>query len=646
MSESKQTGKQTFLHRLPWEKITIWGLFILVMYTLRDFFFIIFMTFIVAYSMRALVMKIVKVVSPNTERNWLQRLLAIVCFIALLAGCYGAGQFFIPQLIEQGRELVSKVGNVQQSPEKAINESLRDTMGRWLFYEKYGGPSDDRYVEEFTKYQEQGLQFEDFEAFRKQIDVLESDFESDLPNKLIAETVDDRGAKESERLLRQWIIENEAPAVYAANPQQHIDGWRKKYEKDQDIFGLKPLKELEKEPDFEKKRDDQVVRHIAAVLMNDSARCGELEEKWKKALGKMAVAELKKTQREEYDRLFQKFYDQRRQVDEEELPHNFATFVKLRDAHEQGLEEFSKTLTEVRGNGSEEVDEGNEREGFESWARQELVAEWKEQDFVKGLSAKVEEWALTGLATFGKHLGAIVGKLFVLPVQLALSLMLAFFITFDVPNLKKGLRRLSKSRVQHFYEEIAPSLMSFGRLIGRAFIAQGLIAVCNTVLTFIAMNLLGIQNEFFLSAIVFVCSFIPVLGVVLSSVPIAVTALLQDDGGIMMAAMAVLAVLVIHFLEASIFNPKILGDIMHLHPVLVLAILAIGEHFFGVWGLLLGVPVTVYIIRFVILDEGIPGIIEPIRKPVEVEADSDSEESQEKDAPVDDASAEEFVAHG
>jgi predicted PurR-regulated permease PerM len=47
---------------------------------------------------------------------------------------------------------------------------------------------------------------------------------------------------------------------------------------------------------------------------------------------------------------------------------------------------------------------------------------------------------------------------------------------------------------------------------------------------------------------------------------------------------------------------------------MVLAILTISEHFFGIWGLLLGCPIMVYIIRFVIFDDGIPGVIEPIRR--------------------------------
>jgi hypothetical protein len=78
-----------------------------------------------------------------------------------------------------------------------------------------------------------------------------------------------------------------------------------------------------------------------------------------------------------------------------------------------------------------------------------------------------------------------------------------------------------------------------------------------------------------------------------------------------MALEVIGAILVIHFIETSILNPKILGDMLHLHPVMVLAVLAIGEHFFGVWGLLLGVPVAVYIVRCVILDEEIPGLTEP-----------------------------------
>jgi predicted PurR-regulated permease PerM len=234
---------------------------------------------------------------------------------------------------------------------------------------------------------------------------------------------------------------------------------------------------------------------------------------------------------------------------------------------------------------------------------------------VQAVIANITPYGEAALKTLTGWIRDAIGYLLTLPVQLALSLLLSFFITFDMPKIRAGIKKLKKSRMSDFYREIAPGLFNFGRLIGRAFQAQGLIAFFNTVLTFLAIKFIGIQNEIFLSSIVFVCSFIPVLGVVLSSVPIAIMAIVQPNGTVWMALQVIGAILVIHFIETSILNPKILGDMLHLHPVLVLAVLAIGEHFAGVWGLLLGVPVAVYIIRCVILDEDIPGLVEQTKLP-------------------------------
>jgi len=70
-----------------------------------------------------------------------------------------------------------------------------------------------------------------------------------------------------------------------------------------------------------------------------------------------------------------------------------------------------------------------------------------------------------------------------------------------------------------------------------------------------------------------------------------------------------------------ILSPRIIGKIGHLHPVLVIAILLVSEHFFGMWGLVLGVPVAIYIIRVIILRSPIPGIYEPVVANVAVEGE-------------------------
>jgi predicted PurR-regulated permease PerM len=47
----------------------------------------------------------------------------------------------------------------------------------------------------------------------------------------------------------------------------------------------------------------------------------------------------------------------------------------------------------------------------------------------------------------------------------------------------------------------------------------------------------------------------------------------------------------IHFIEANLLNPKIIGTAAKIHPVLVIFSLILGEHSYGLVGALLAVPV-------------------------------------------------------
>jgi predicted PurR-regulated permease PerM len=53
-------------------------------------------------------------------------------------------------------------------------------------------------------------------------------------------------------------------------------------------------------------------------------------------------------------------------------------------------------------------------------------------------------------------------------------------------------------------------------------------------------------------------------------------------------------------IEAYVLNPRIYGAHLKMNPVLVLSILVITQHLFGMWGLVLGVPITTYVYKHVI----------------------------------------------
>ncbi|MCA8963406.1 MAG: AI-2E family transporter [Planctomycetes bacterium] len=179
-----------------------------------------------------------------------------------------------------------------------------------------------------------------------------------------------------------------------------------------------------------------------------------------------------------------------------------------------------------------------------------------------------------------------------------LSLLFSFLIVLDLRKLSRGVHGLAGTRVGFIYNEVADNIAGFARVLGRALEAQLFIAVCNTILTAIGIWMMGLENLLVLSAIVFFFSFIPVVGTIISSTPICLVAL--QSGGVSSMLLAILLIVIIHSLETYVLNPQIYGHHMHMNPVLVLIVLTIFGKLFGVWGLILGIPIVNYVFRHAI----------------------------------------------
>ena len=184
-----------------------------------------------------------------------------------------------------------------------------------------------------------------------------------------------------------------------------------------------------------------------------------------------------------------------------------------------------------------------------------------------------------------------------------LSVLFSFLIVLDLPKLQRSVKGLANTKIGFIYTEVAENISTFARVLGRALEAQLFIAVTNTILTSIGMWILGIGNIPVLAAIVFLCSFIPVAGVFISSTPICLLAL-QSDGGFVVMMWAIAMILIVHAAETYVLNPKIYGHHMRMNPVLVLIVLTVGGKLFGIWGLVLGIPIMNYIFRHAIRFSG------------------------------------------
>ncbi len=591
-----------FFKWLPWEKLSIWALFLFLVWSLREFFLVIFLTFIFSYIMTSVVRSAIRIFAPGHDRQWLHRVLVTVSFLLLLGSLYGLVVFLKEPFKEQINRMVLRIRSLDVQPQTIWDDLARETIGQWRYNKLYNDAEGrEREEEDLAAFREDKYQSTELERFRS--------LKENVTTLLRKEVVEKRGEAAFRRLqasnsvpdaLRDWIRETRASDIYLAA----VEEWNERYDQDYArnhgavrAIGTEPSLEDHKQDrvTYEAARNDWVLNQIANQEMDvpDEA-FNALIDDFKDYLGEKAWNELVDSER--YEEEFRALYEKITEFDKDSYP--YEKFVALDAALQKGEEHFQEALVK------EADPEQLEKEIRESFRRtrqtalaNEVLEDWKFLQ-IEDLKKKVQDQ----IPTLAGVVGQFARDLAQFVVYFTLSLLLSFFIAFDLPRIKKGIARLERSRVRDFYNEIAPGLAAFGSLIGRAFQAQGVIAICNTLLTFVLIRILELDFEIFLCTIVFFCSFIPVLGVVLSTIPIALIALV--DKGLMASVGAVVGILVIHFIETSILNPKILGEMLHLHPVLVLGILVVGEHYFGVWGLLLGVPIMVYIIRYVILNEG------------------------------------------
>jgi predicted PurR-regulated permease PerM len=180
-------------------------------------------------------------------------------------------------------------------------------------------------------------------------------------------------------------------------------------------------------------------------------------------------------------------------------------------------------------------------------------------------------------------------------IKFLLAVLLSFLIVLDYDKIANELVSWRESRVGRFFYEATASVINFSEVVGTAFQCQLIVALLNAVITCIGLAVLDIGPILLLTSIVFLFGLIPVLGVWISSVPIVLIAF--NDHGVHRALLAVAMIVIVHLLEAYVFNPRIYAARFHLNPVIVLIILLVGHETFGVWGMLLGIPVTHYVLN-------------------------------------------------
>jgi predicted PurR-regulated permease PerM len=195
---------------------------------------------------------------------------------------------------------------------------------------------------------------------------------------------------------------------------------------------------------------------------------------------------------------------------------------------------------------------------------------------------QAENKAYNALTKFINDLLGMAGSL----LALVFAPILAYYFIRDWEKIRDGFLSLfpasSRSQLINLGLDVDQVLSGF---------IQGHLTVCIIVgvLTGLAAALLGVKYAIVIGIINAIAELFPYLGPILGAIPSIALALTE---GPRQAIYLGIAILVIQQVEANLLSPRIVGTRVGLHPLLVIFALLAGGELFGIWGILLAVPVV------------------------------------------------------
>lgn len=110
-------------------------------------------------------------------------------------------------------------------------------------------------------------------------------------------------------------------------------------------------------------------------------------------------------------------------------------------------------------------------------------------------------------------------------------------------------------------------------------------------------TIIGLRFGLFIGLLLGVFNIVPYLGTIVGLMITIPLALLQDGGGIQLAALVIVVKIVVQLIEGWVLTPKIMGDRTGLHPAtIIVAVFFWGTAFDGVLGMILAIPLTAFFV--------------------------------------------------
>ncbi|GAB2615755.1 AI-2E family transporter [Kocuria arenosa] len=207
-------------------------------------------------------------------------------------------------------------------------------------------------------------------------------------------------------------------------------------------------------------------------------------------------------------------------------------------------------------------------------------------DWIDDLGTTVQdnsEAILSGAMSFGSTAGNVLTGIIIMLFTLLFFLMDGERIwLFLVRLFPVSARRAVNGAGRRGWT----SLVQYARI-------QGFVAFVDAVGIGLGAALLGVPLALPIGILVFLGSFVPIVGAVLTGAVAVLVALVANGFGTALAMLAV--VLLVQQIESNVLQPLVMGRAVSLHPLAVFLAVASGTILFGIAGALFAVPVMAFL---------------------------------------------------
>ncbi len=180
----------------------------------------------------------------------------------------------------------------------------------------------------------------------------------------------------------------------------------------------------------------------------------------------------------------------------------------------------------------------------------------------------------------------VVSGSFAFILGLATAPVLIFYIMKDSGQVKASLYAPFPAAVRPYLRDI---LDIADRTVGGYIRGQLTLGLIVGVIVTVGLLALGVPFAFILGIVAGLTELIPIIGPWIGGAAGVLVTLATAPDKVLWV---ILLYLVVQLLENTLLVPRIQGNSLKLHPIVIILIITIGSQYFGLWGVILGPPLV------------------------------------------------------